>query len=234
MSYPKLSALSESEEMYLLTIEKLRQDADDEMVPLSQIARSLSIQPVSVNQMIRKLDNLGYVEYYPYKGVKLSEKGEIHTQSVLRFRRIWKTFLNQELGIPIHTADELACRFEHITPQEVINRLYKFIGEPSVTPEGEPIAGNEMKTSIIPKIPLTNIAIGQTTIIQDILGPHTTTEYLATQGVKSGAEVTLLAIGDQGAVLMELGQEQISLVEKIASKILVSYRAKAGPLNAIP
>jgi DtxR family transcriptional regulator, Mn-dependent transcriptional regulator len=223
----KTEKLSESEEMYLLTIKKLSDENQNEIVPISQIAEALAIQPVSVNQMVRKLDENGLVNYHPYKGVALSSMGGEQTQLVLRDRRIWKTFLNQTLGIPIQAADEFACQFEHNTPEEVIERLYKFLGEPSHTPDGETISEFETQKIITPKIPLTNIAVGQLTVIQEILGPKSMATHLATIGIKPGVEITLLANSEKSAILLELGDDQISLVKKIAEKILVFYVRKS-------
>lgn len=68
--------LTESEEMYLVTIRKKLDDSHDKYIPIPDIALGLGVQPVSVNQMVKKLVNLGYVRYVPYKGVELTLAGE--------------------------------------------------------------------------------------------------------------------------------------------------------------
>ncbi|MEE4194096.1 MAG: Fur family transcriptional regulator, partial [Anaerolineae bacterium] len=63
--------LSESEEMYVTSIAELVESTGQELVPLSLLASTLNIHAVSANQMIRKLEEYGIVNYQPYKGVVL-------------------------------------------------------------------------------------------------------------------------------------------------------------------
>jgi len=225
-------ALSESEEMYLLTIEKLGHSFEGELVPLGEIAEALGIKPVSVNQMVRKLEEAGLVEYQPYKGVKLAESGRGHTQLVLRDRRIWKTFLNQKLGVPISKADELACRFEHITPEEVIVKLYTYLGEPSHTPEGEPIPEIKTPKRHKPRLPLTHIATGEKVEVHSINLKGAGSEFLAGEGILAGAIVKVLATSANGTVLIEGVEGQVNLVEEIASEIMATYLLRKGGQRA--
>ena len=87
-------SLSESMEMYLVTIARLR--VDSQPVPLSQLAEMLSISPVSVNEMCRKLQDQGFAVYQPYKGVSLTPEGEQRTFYILRRHRLWEVFLVQK------------------------------------------------------------------------------------------------------------------------------------------
>ena len=67
--------MTESEEMYLVTIARLKETELEGPVPLSQLASELEVLNVSVNQMVRKLEETGLVVYLPYKGVDLTESG---------------------------------------------------------------------------------------------------------------------------------------------------------------
>ena len=72
MSDHNIEEMSESEEMYLISIVRLVEKDIEEPIPIPQLAAELSIQPVSVNQMVHKLAEEGWVNYIPYKGVELS------------------------------------------------------------------------------------------------------------------------------------------------------------------
>jgi DtxR family Mn-dependent transcriptional regulator len=91
------TALSESMEMYLVTIARLR--TDGEPVPLSLLADTLCISPVSVNEMCRKLQNQGLVLYRPYKGVSLTDEGEQRACYILRCHRLWEVFLAEAVQV---------------------------------------------------------------------------------------------------------------------------------------
>jgi MarR-like DNA-binding transcriptional regulator SgrR of sgrS sRNA len=64
---PSHAPISDSMQMYLVTIARLREHQDP--VPLSKLAEALSVSPVSVNEMCRKLQEQGLLVYQPYKGV---------------------------------------------------------------------------------------------------------------------------------------------------------------------
>ena len=103
-------------EMYLVVIYMILSDNENSRLPISRLAERLQVQPVSANQMIKKLAKDGFVEYVPYKGVCLTEKGKKRAASIVRHRRLWEVFLVRELGMTLEDADALACDMEHITP----------------------------------------------------------------------------------------------------------------------
>jgi DtxR family transcriptional regulator, Mn-dependent transcriptional regulator len=79
------TSMSESLEMYLSTIIRLR-ESREKPLPLSALADALSISSVSANEMCRNLQEQGLVIYRPYKGVTLTEQGEKRGRAVLRRR----------------------------------------------------------------------------------------------------------------------------------------------------
>lgn len=121
--------MSESSEMYLISIARLIERGVPEPVALSQLAEELSILPVSANEMVHKLEQEGFLEYQPYHGVSLTEAGRRIANRVLRSRRLWESFLIDHLGVPPAEADSLACRFEHVTPGEVVDRLERYLAQ---------------------------------------------------------------------------------------------------------
>jgi Mn-dependent DtxR family transcriptional regulator len=131
--------MSESEDMYLLTVAKLVEAGAQAPIPVSRLAQELSIQPISANQMIRKLEEAGWLRYTPYKGVELTQEGEGLALRTLRHRRLWEVFLVENLQLSLDEADEMACRLEHILPAEVAERLAGFLGYPATSPRGKPI-----------------------------------------------------------------------------------------------
>jgi DtxR family Mn-dependent transcriptional regulator len=130
---------TEAEEMYLITVARAIEDGVGPPVPVSTIAAELDVSVVSANQMIRKLETGGFVDYLPYKGVALTDDGRTTANSVLRNRRLWGVFLTDHLGLSPARADEVACEMEHVTPEEVAARLSLFLGDPSTGPGGKPI-----------------------------------------------------------------------------------------------
>ena len=125
-------------EEYLGAIYRLRDDAETP-VPLSQLAQHFGFSPVSVHEMVQKLDSKGSVRYHPYRGVTLTEMGEEAAMHLLLRHRLWERFLTDILEIPWDEAHEIAGRLEHVATGLVTDRLATFLGNPQACPHGAPI-----------------------------------------------------------------------------------------------
>ena len=122
-----VGATSESEEMYLITIAMAVEDGQQAPIPVPQLADALAVSRVSANEMVKKLDARGLIEYVPYKGAVLRPEGELIAKRILRRRRLWSVFLAEQLGLTPQAADAVACEFEHVTPADVAQRLSEFL-----------------------------------------------------------------------------------------------------------
>ena len=203
--------MSESEEMYVVTIAMLQENGAENPLPLSHLASELSIQPVSANQMIKKLEDEGLVSYTPYKGVALTKAGEKLALRILRHRRLWEVFLVDYLDIP--------CRMEHILPKEAAERLAEFLEHPQTNPQGLPIPPAVPGESWLPDRSLLELQTGECGQVTRLEAGETTQQFLSQQGLAPGAYITLLATGHDGARLLSIGAGQISLTEAVASGI---------------
>jgi DtxR family Mn-dependent transcriptional regulator len=125
--------------MYLITLAVAGEDGHAAPLPLAGLAQALGISPISANQMVRRLEGRGLVEYHPYHGVILTPAGCRVAGRVLRGRRLWACFLSDHLGYSPDEADTLACSLEHVTPPEAADRLARFLGDPAADPNGRPI-----------------------------------------------------------------------------------------------
>lgn len=198
--------MSESEEMYLNTIARLDEDGDGGRIPLSSLAQALGVQPVSANQMVRKLADAGLVDYAPYKGVQLTAEGETVAARVLRARRLWQVFLADRLQLTPKDANALACRLEHVTPTHVVDRLDGYLDEPVVSPFGKPIPrranGEDASYDAPGCAPLATVLIGDSADVVRIDADGPALSFLRAQGLQAGARVRVSAIGDDGSLLL--------------------------------
>jgi DtxR family Mn-dependent transcriptional regulator len=218
MDDPGPASISESMQMYLVTIARLR--VDGEPVPLSQIAEALSVSPVSVNEMCRKLQDQGLVLYQPYKGASLTPEGERRAYYVLRRHRLWEVFLVEKLGLGYNQAHEAACEFEHSTPDVVADRLDAFLEYPSVNPVGLfiPRANGAFPQRTL--FPLTALSAGQRGHVVRCEVSDSTRAFLGEHGVRPGASLAVTAVGEE-SLLVQIGQAQISLARTLAEAIQV-------------
>ena len=204
---------SESIEMYLLRVALLQQGGQP--VPIPRLAQELAIAPVSAHEMCRKLTDKGLVQYEPYKGVTLTAAGDALAQRVLRCRQLWATFFIEKLGLDPQQADEIACRFEHVTPDELADRLAVFLGYDT---EFEQPAGQ----------PLLSLAAGERGQVVTIAATdETTQEFLHHQGVWPGIVVEVLAHAADGSLLLDIAGQRLSLSPMLAEGIAVAL--EPGP-----
>jgi len=221
MASQKIKRMSESEEMYLVTVARLIEAGLQEPIHLSRLAEELSIQAISVNQMVRKLADEGYVNYLPYKGVELLPEGRRLAHYVLRCRRLWEVFLVEHLGLPPSEANVLACRMEHVTPCEVGERLYAYLERPTVSPLGKTIP----KGGDVPVLdhlqPLSTVQVGQRVEIVRFEMEAASAAFLQAEGLRLGTHVTVLTVGDRGAMLLQAGERQITMTNVMAENVMV-------------
>ena len=218
---PHHNNLSESEEMYLVTIRKICESCTDTSIPIPYLAEELAVLPVSVNQMVKKLAEAGFVKYIPYKGVELTAKGRKISTRILRHRRLWEVFLVRELKMELDEASELACRLEHPIAEDVAQRLSTFLGDPEICFHGSPIyPGNGKKPS--KEISLSQIKVGQHCHIVRVDADENTQLFLAEEGIHAGMQAIINAVSSIGAMLLETGNGYPTTVSKnIAKKIIV-------------
>ena len=213
--------MSESEEMYLVTLAMLKETGESLPIPVSRLANQLNIKPVSVNQMIRKLNEVGLVLYEPYKGIALTTDGERVALNILRRRRLWEVFLVENLKILIHDASDLACRLEHILPEDAADRLAIFLGEPIISPHGKPIPQLKPKESLRSDVLLRQLKINQQSVITQVDADPASHAFLTGEGLQPGSVVTVLGIGHADAILVQVDTHTIFLAENIANQIWV-------------
>ena len=197
--------MSESTEMYLLHIELLSRSQNP--VPLALLAETLGVSPISANQMCRKLESRSLVAYQPYKGVTLTTQGEAIAQRVLRKRRLWKFFLSDKLGLAAEAAEEVACRLEHATPDELAEPLSAFLGHP------------DLDVSQPRHQSLSTLRVGQRARVAAICSEAGLAAFLQAHQLGLGDELTLLARSEAQILLIQIEDQHLTLSADLAQCI---------------
>lgn len=130
--------LSITEENYLKVIFILSYPHYNE-ASTNDIAKYLKINPASVSDMLKKLQQKNLIEYVKYQGVQLTHQGIRIATDIIRKHRIWETFLVNKLNFSWDEVHEIAEQLEHIRSPLLTERLYEYLGYPEFDPHGEPI-----------------------------------------------------------------------------------------------
>ena len=136
-----------TEENYLKAIYSLAAKGETDTgapegsVATNAIAQRLATSAASVTDMVKRLNDKGWVTHVPYRGVTLSAAGRAVALQTIRKHRLWETFLVQKLGFQWDEVHDTAEQLEHIDSAPLIERLDAFLGYPKFDPHGDPIPG---------------------------------------------------------------------------------------------
>ena len=108
-------------------------------IKTGEIAENLDVSPPTVTEVLPLLEEEGYLEYIPYHGVKLTEKGHNEGKRIVRSHRVLEVFLKKYFTLDEDVLHEKACQMEHIFNEEMIDIICEELGQPKICPHGNEI-----------------------------------------------------------------------------------------------
>ena len=130
-----LKKYSASLEDYLEAIANLHKG--EKTVKVRQLSRTLNVKMPSVTAALERLSDEGLVVNKRYGDIKLTPEGDRAAQDVIRRHRALSRFFAEGLNISKKTAEEDACKIEHIISPITLERMIKFIEFIEACPQGE-------------------------------------------------------------------------------------------------
>ncbi len=213
---PLAKPISDSVQMYLVKLKRLQEKINP--VPLSYLAESLSISPVSVNEMCRKLQDQDLIDYQPYKGASLTQDGDHEAIKILRRHRLWEVFLVEKLDFSYEESHEIADVLEHATTQELADRLDIYLGNPKVNPDGKEIPSIDGERNVIEAFPLSELDIGDSGVCVLDKKEKSIKDFLRQSGCSKGTLLKLVG-KTNNLVLISANEELISISMELAGRI---------------
>jgi len=134
---------SEAIEDYAKAIYALSQDRPGPVLN-GEVAERLGVAPGTATAMLKKLGEMGLVEYLPYRGATLTPAGEKVALEVIRHHRLIEAYLSEALGMPDDMVHAEAEVLEHHISEELELLIAAKLGEPSHDPHGTPIPGPDL------------------------------------------------------------------------------------------
>lgn len=119
--------IKESGENYLETI--LLLERRNGIVRLVDIANELGVSKPSVNRAMGVLKRDGYVLQELYGDITLTQSGRERANAILKRHKSITDFLSQVLGVDSQTAENDACRIEHVISQQTAERMIQYMKE---------------------------------------------------------------------------------------------------------
>ncbi|MEO3403590.1 metal-dependent transcriptional regulator [Mucilaginibacter sp. CAU 1740] len=211
-----------AEENYLKAIYHLT--VNDGNASTNSIASSLNTKASSVTDMLKKLADKALINYIPYQGVSLTTSGEKIALGIIRRHRLWEYFLVEKLNFKCDEVHDLAEEMEHISSQQLIDRLDEFMGYPKHDPHGDPIPDCDGNFSSDELKLVSAALINQTGVISGVRD-HSPSflQYLDKQELTIGCRVTVTDIIEYDhSVTLLLNNKKIHISREVANNILIA------------
>ena len=134
-----MNDLIDTTEMYLRTIFELEEEG---ITPLrARIAERLRQSGPTVSQTVARMERDGLLTVEGDRHLQLSDEGRRLATAVMRKHRLAECLLVDVIGLDYADVHEEACRWEHVMSEAVERKLLTLLGNPTVSPFGNPIPG---------------------------------------------------------------------------------------------
>jgi DtxR family Mn-dependent transcriptional regulator len=198
--------LSSEAEEYIETIYRLQKRSG--VAKTNELAAELHVVPGSITNTIEHLEKHGLVEHEPYRGVRLTAKGERLALEILRRHRLAERLLTDILHAEWSDVHEDACKLEHALTKETTMLLEKRLGYPKFCPHGNPIPTENGMIKEEECCPLTKVGLNETCIVTKITnGKREKLFKLASKGIKPNVSVNVVGRKRSSLVLCVNGKE---------------------------
>lgn len=117
---------NESLEMYLETIFLLEKTGKIRSI---DIAKNLNVSKPSVNKAVNNLKELGYITQETYSEIHMTEEGRKKAESIYQRHQLLTEFLIEVLHVSPLTAENDACKMEHILSEETLKQVAKALNK---------------------------------------------------------------------------------------------------------
>jgi DtxR family transcriptional regulator, iron-dependent repressor len=217
--------LIDTTEMYLRTIFELEEEG---IVPLrARIAERLHQSGPTVSQTVARMERDGLLSVQGDRHLQLSDHGRELATAVMRKHRLAECLLVDVIGLDYAEVHEEACRWEHVMSEAVERKLLSLLGNPTVSPFGNPIPGLDAlgggTSAVLDSLTLLSTTAtpeGRPVVVrrisEQLQEDAALLRSLADQGVRPGSRVT--ASVANGTVLVD----GVALHPGVAQHVFVS------------
>lgn len=120
-------------------------DQKDSRINITELSKQLSVSKPTASNMIKSLEDHGWVTHQKYKPVALTEEGRKAGALIVRKHRLTEMFLHKVMGFGWEEVHEVAEQMEHLNSQQLFDRMAEMLNHPQIDPHGSPIPDREGK-----------------------------------------------------------------------------------------
>ena len=209
-------------ENYLKALYTLNQVSSE--ISLTDLSKEMNVSAPTVNNMIKKLQDKGWVAYQKYKPIKLTKDGALQAATIIRKHRLTEMFLVKIMGFGWEEVHDIAEQIEHIKSDDFFDRMDELLGFPKTDPHGSPIPDKNGKileqhyktlAQIEPNIKVTIVALKNSSF--ELL------DYLNNKKIKLGDTIQILSIEpfDKSCSILLEETVRMTMTQQVCSCLLV-------------
>jgi len=200
---------TQTKENYLKAIYFL--EIKNEEVTITALGKAMEVSKPTVNNMVKKLSEKGWISYEKYKPISLTALGKKAAALIIRKHRLTEMFLVKIMGFGWEEVHQIAEEMEHLKTESLFDRMDEILGYPTADPHGSPIPNKD--------------------------GLYDRKSYDVLSSVATNTEATLRAVGDSSVALLNmLNDKGITLgtvfkvikVEEFDKTMVVDYDNHKG------
>ncbi len=209
-------------ENYLKALYNLNQESS--AISLTDLSKEMNVSAPTVNNMIKKLQDKGWVAYQKYKPIKLTKEGAIQAAAIIRKHRLTEMFLVKIMGFGWEEVHDIAEQIEHIKSDDFFDRMDELLGFPKTDPHGSPIPDKNgeiieqhYKTlaQMEPNVKVTIVALKNSSF--ELL------DYLNNKKIKLGDTIQIISIEpfDKSCSILLEETVRMTMTQQVCSCLLV-------------
>ena len=209
-------------ENYLKALYNLNQESS--AISLTDLSKEMNVSAPTVNNMIKKLQDKGWVAYQKYKPIKLTKEGAIQAAAIIRKHRLTEMFLVKIMGFGWEEVHDIAEQIEHIKSDDFFDRMDELLGFPKIDPHGSPIPDKNGKiieqhyktlAQIEPNVKVTIVALKNSSF--ELL------DYLNNKKIKLGDTIQIISIEpfDKSCSILLEETVRMTMTQQVCSCLLV-------------
>jgi DtxR family Mn-dependent transcriptional regulator len=201
---------------------------DDPYISTSALAEVLNVSAPAVTRMVQRLKEHGYLEHEPYRGIKLTPRGEKEALANIRSHRLVERFLVDVMGFGWHEVHDSADELGAVVTPRMVDRMNEMTGNPRRCPHGEPIPTVDGHMPRVIDYPLTEKEENTAYVISRVnTHDEEKLRYFDTLGIKPGIMITLVGRAPfNGPLKVQLDDELLHLGHELAGVLRVCSQAE--------
>jgi DtxR family Mn-dependent transcriptional regulator len=213
---------SQSVEDYLKAIYKLENE-EEGGVSNSRLASEMEVSNASVTNMVKRLSEMGMVDYESYYGSRLSTSGRKIALEIIRHHRLLELYLKEMMGYSWDEVHDEAEKLEHHISEQFGDKIAEMLNNPAFDPHGDPIPTKEGEMPVMKTLSLDDVEMNISCLISRVKDQDPEfLRYLEKMGLIPGVKLKVIEKEPfNGPLVLQLAEKQITVGHTVAENIFV-------------